>query len=143
MNSRSYCIFSECAFDLHVVQKRNLNQCQQVCPKLITSSEKIECFKYMKTVNRLTHKNIWSQHSLEHHLYFRVWANIRIRFVFRVWWCFWLCFFFNLRFIGKEIIENWPEWTSVQFLLFRTFVVSLSFLRWRLKAPSSWVFIRM
>lgn len=36
----------------------------------------------MKTVNGLTHKNIWSQHSLEHHLYFHVRASIRIDFVF-------------------------------------------------------------
>lgn len=44
--------------------------------------KKIECFKYVKTVNCLTHKNIWSQHSLEHPLYFHVWATIFIHFVF-------------------------------------------------------------
>lgn len=33
----------------------------------------------MKTVN---HKNIWSQRTLEHHLYFQVWANTCICFVF-------------------------------------------------------------
>lgn len=87
-----------------MVRKHNLNQCQQVCPKLITSSEKIECFKYMKTVKRLTHKNIWSQHSLEHHLYFNVWASMCIHFVFFGFGgVFLVCWgFFKLTFYGKR-----------------------------------------
>ena len=54
----------------------------------------------MKTVNHLTHRNIWSQHSLEHHLYFHVWANICIRSVFFGFGG--VFFFFKLKIYGER-----------------------------------------
>lgn len=73
----------------------------------------------MKTVKHLTHKNIWSQHSLEHHLYFNVWASMCIRFVFfgfggvfLVWQVFFgFGVFFKLTFYGKRAhIKLIPMW---------------------------------